>query len=272
MSDYLGHLVSRLILPTAGVQPRLPSLFEPHAKAEPDVEPDLTAASAPERSHRLAGTQTRSDTRVEARAETAPGTQTQMLARSDGLAAVDREGDSRPLPPFERAPAPTDGPSEGALTPVTLPRDLIGPAVALGDGAPIPAPRRTVNPAVDGSASAAEPPSSPGVPPARRHGASVSDLPFARLAQPRSGLEPPAARPRVVPAHVGSPRARPATAPAASARDGGGTENAIHVTIGRVEIRAASTPTASRASASASASPAMTLGEYLRQRRAPGER
>jgi hypothetical protein len=73
-----------------------------------------------------------------------------------------------------------------------------------------------------------------------------------------------------VAAHFGSKPARAQDARPAATRDGGAAEHAIHVTIGRVEIRAAAASPPSRPHASASS--AMTLGEYLRQRRAPGER
>jgi len=47
-------------------------------------------------------------------------------------------------------------------------------------------------------------------------------------------------------------------------------ERTVHVTIGRVEIRAASASPTMRAPAPSSS--AMTLNEYLRQRRTSGER
>src|SRR5262245_32458630 len=44
MSDYFGHLVSRTLFPSASVQPRLASVFEPNARADvDDAPPELMA-------------------------------------------------------------------------------------------------------------------------------------------------------------------------------------------------------------------------------------
>ena len=185
-----------------------------------------------------------------------PQRETHVLEPRRARAGADSDVDSRADVPLERPVAPNDG----ELSSVRLPRELVRPAVDQHTDAPVVARVRPVEPTVHASTLPPALPVSSRDPAGRGARASVSDMPFARLDRPRPVLEPPAARPPVVAAHVGSRPARPVPAQSAVTRVGSDAENTIHVTIGRVEIRAASASPASRSSASTSS--AMTLGEY----------
>ena len=265
MSDYFGHLVSRVLPQTTAVQPRLPSVFEPQARSRiAEAEPATTAATAADAMHLQTGTRSRADASLDDGPVTARGRDTLVHLHRHEWIGRHGDVDPRAALPVERA-AVADA---GELAPATLSRDLVRRAIAPAAEAPIAASGRTAN-RIDGSTAPPAPPASAGASAERDVRASVAETPFARLEQPRPALEPPASRPRVAAAHLGSTPARATHTTPAAAR-GRGAEPAIHVTIGRVEIRAAAAPVVSRATASASS--AMTLGEYLRQRRVPGER
>ena len=269
MSDYLGHLVSRAFPRTTAVQPRLPSIFEPQARPrDAEAEPDIAAASATDSMSAPAGARPALDAHLDDGPLSRRGGDTLVLLHRHEWVGRHGDAESRAALPLAR----TAVPDAGELAPATLSHDLARRALGPSAEAPVAAKGRHADRIGPGSAAPPAAPASPVSPSERDGRVPVTDTPFARLEHPRPALEPPGSRPRVVAAHPGSTPPRRARTPFAVTRDGRGAEPAIHVSIGRVEIRAAAAPAVARASTSASTSSAMTLGEYLRQRRAPGER
>ena len=247
MSDFLARLAARAIGDEATLAPRLPSLFEPsaHTSILPLIREDTTAT---------------------ARHVTVPADDTPPVAdpRHPPRATSPRPIDaSRPAlieQPPTRVPPPAVTPVPDRATPVTV---------------------RAVSPAtLPMTAVAAAPPRVPPPEPVTHAGplqASPVQPRQARTVPPRPETTPPAigtllppapvfANARVAPAHEQTEHAAAVRPRAASAtqRAVAASEPVVHVSIGRIEVRA--TPAAPAPPRRRDEPRPASLDDYLRQR------
>jgi hypothetical protein len=257
--------------PSAGVQPRLPSVFEPNVTADTDaVSPTLTVATGHHSIHRQTATPTRSEDapRVSAQRVRAQIDNARPPAPSDEWS----DGEDRIDSPIARMTTPAVVNVHGELSPPARLRDVVLPDHS-DDGAE---PSAMTTPIASSSARASivreaiGPTRSTDSSDPHARATATDTSPWTRLNARGPELEPPASRPRVVAAQSPSRPARMAQSQADSPLGDSDAERTVHVTIGRVEIRAASASPTMRAPAPSSS--AMTLNEYLRQRRTSGER
>ena len=269
MSDYFGHLVSRVLFPSAGVQPRLPSVFEPNAPSDVDDATRGLTETRPRSSQRRAAMhEDRDDGR---------------LVRPERIPAP--IGDARPAKHVDRTDA--DGDTDSALAPKSYPAAVVSPfgelspVARLRELTPAEAPEDlavlhttalvagpTMRASIADSAVAPDAHADQVAP--RPHAPATEPSTFARLEARGPELEAPATRPRVTTAQFATTPTRRAQARVDSGQNAAEVERTVHVSIGRVEIRAAAASPTVRTPAPASSS--MTLSEYLRQRRTSGER
>lgn len=242
MSDFLDRMAARAIGGDATLAPRLPSLFEPLQRAP--IMPSLDEGEAPARPH-------------DALAAAPPAHDIANPPRSPVPARASIEPPAAHVTPAPRAPLPT--PARAATE---RPRELLQP------------PPAAASPA---RASAAEPAATPSVP--ARPTASLSPLPPRQVRVAPARQE--AARRAPVPGGALLPAPSPvfATTPAASASPGprrtvqaaahaeravATTEPVVHVSIGRLEVRAA--PAAAAPPRRREGPRPGSLDDYLRQR------
>ncbi len=249
MSDFLDRLACRAIGSEAALAPRLPSLFEPSQRA-----PTLALGDEGE----------------------APVQGREAPAASAAMPAALQVQSPHAAGPAERSrasatptdPAPTSAPAQ-AVAPAQR-HTLSSPALEL-------APRNTPpveRPAVPSTAGHPDTTNSPSpVPP--RH-ARLAPRP-ASVSQPACGSLRPApvpvfAAPRVGPASAppGQAVARRAAAAPVASEIGASSEPVVHVSIGRLEVRAVA-PTGAASRRRDGPQPS-GLDDYLRQRGDKGAR
>ena len=309
MSDYLVSLVSRETGLAAAVVPRLPSRFEPEApglqavpQPEHEIEQEESAeAAAAPRQARPAG--------MHRMAAVAPPAPPAPLAAQAVAPATSPRRDQEAAPAAtERKPVAPDLPAPAEMAPkavrskhvAPLARHPVAPAPATGDAPP--ARLQTVPVAQSLHVTPPASPSSPAQPAPRRMAkAVVPAFPTAPAVAARTAgvvnaaAQPPARRdlpqPIVAPAAPASPTRRELVAlapgPRASLRpaaqlmvhseerarpepDSTPPQSVIHVSIGRVEIRAVNAPPAPARSQAKTAS--LSLEQFLAQQKERGMR
>ena len=270
MADFLTRLAMRIGEPEGFVRPRLPSLFEPS-----HLDPVLPAgAEAALTEFRAASLESGSE---DARDESIHGVEASVASDA-------RPADAQPGPRLsrERKQSRSARPAERALE-ADAPYLETPAAARTKQSAPLPMrPPLPPGPQVD--------PVEAGPPPARRSNVllTATERPVApppttifpprweRMAASAAQVPPLIAgeRPVVLPApttqrsaqqsDILRPRIADRTA-ARSIKNEQTSEPTIHVTIGRIDVRAV-TPTAPTSRKAADASPVMSLEEYLRTR------
>lgn len=296
MSDYLGNLLTRTFATGTGIRPRVPSLFEPptvsiQTSAPTSLEQEAEAASSflvPAPADEIAP-QTGPVATPAARPD-APGV-INPQASSTGLrdAPVSRTRsalrprESMPNSPTEPSngktteqavarirPEPPDSPPEisetlAARRPASQPKaesptrsiivnKLIAPPAHLPDAPPVSIKKASDN---NLSAPVAHPPTAPRPVERRETAAPLRPLVGPRPPQTFLPVQP------VRPSRPASPGMAPRLPPPAG-------PPAIHVTIGRIEVRANAAPAPSRPRRAAV--PILNLEDYLRGRAGEGGR
>ena len=288
MSDYLTSLVSRSLAPAPGVRPRLPSIFEP-----PHLHPRLDAPSpfeeeafsepaprlplrqkspppqAPELPHRLAAEPEATSTpRQPAPKQVVPaGNETRA---GESFTSVREAVPTKP-PPSKTVVKPVALPINRSADPVPR-REIVGlksqePNLEADKPA---SDHRLTEPnrqSANGRDSVASQQvrwqsGTPGKDMAAARSSRSGETPFpqnAAVAPPRKPDSP--ISPRLVSPRV---RALPPT------KEPAPTAPTIHITIGRVEVRAVPPPV--REKARPKPQPGLSLEEYLRQRANGGRR
>jgi hypothetical protein len=306
MSDYLQHLVARTLSPEAGVRPQLRSAFEPPPlqggfTLPADLELDTLVESASSASLPL--NEPTPFERVPSRPLNAVPVISTMGDEPPRQVVPPLESDEdkdivpvQPLQPPDGEPtmlqpligAPPDSPenSRAVSTPPSTPRPDPVPVPRRGRAAPT---SDTVHPWV-----AVVPHQAVESEEARSKQIAVvairSVAPAATVLSPSPSVAPTSVRPRpaaeatrnemveseerrsersavaaIRPAGPAAPVFSPGVAPAMAS-----PPPTIHVTIGRVEVRATPPPAGSRAKGALP--PVMSLEEYLRRRAAGGQR
>ena len=296
MNDFLGRLAQRALAPAPAVRPRLASPFEPlagaaaTAPAELDPRPTVESPAAQPSASDLPGlvrndqTESRPDEPAIRRPSLTPltGSNLTLSAAANPLprpasgerAAGRGEGNApsnRPASPLpSRSTAGDDGEKNDPLPqpPLASMTAARGPAPSVGS------PTRPVPPAIFEHNHL--PPSQPAEgrhTPLRNDGQPV---PLARddtpsFSSPKPAAVPPRAASRIIHPHVRLPD--PATAATDAGRSSTPSVPAaapvaamppdVHITIGRVEIRAMTPPAPPRASSRPA--PRVSLDDYLKQ-------
>jgi hypothetical protein len=260
MSDYFLNLAARVLRPEGNIRPRVPSVFEalPNDRAADETAASITTTGTAARRPDLAG-----------HTESAVDRRTSQVREPD---LADRERDGRTTHVLssrvqhESSPATASLSSNGELfapisplnhetvsvrdaeTPTDSPQVLATevPQIRFTADEPKPGDRRVIDlhTAVD----------------ARQFRSDT----FVALSTPLPALVPSAPPVRVAPPI--RPTIREASRPTITGTEGcEAPVPAIHVSIGRVEVRASSSAQTSRPQPPATPS-GMTLTEYLRQR------
>ncbi len=272
MSAYLERLVNRLIQPEAGIQPRLPGLFEP----------------GPLRSE---ATRLRSGAAISAlRTEEAPGEAEEvgfpMEAEPLSDHAPKRPISATQLFPSEQAepqpPQPVQPATPGSrdLSALQQPQRFPGEAHAAPSVAPefeaLPAapPVESFVRETPQEAARKDVPDAPGTPaegraalPAAMRSLPADIKPAQQLEGNPAERHPALTRPILTRLASQEDRApEPAIPQAQPIQAGNGAAPQIHVTIGRIEVRAANPPPAAPRKAAARQGPAVSLEDYLKRR------
>jgi hypothetical protein len=276
MSDYLSTLAARSLRLLPTVTPRLTSLFEPSPRAggslavptAPPVEPAASRPPAPPSVVR--DVPERADAR-EARPASRPAP---IVAATPALRARD-ETDARPRPAIVRVEdvrpsAPVSMKAE--RTPQAEPLPVVPPRREQPrDEMPMTLPVRQ-----DHRRDASEPADLTQRHIARPDGMRIADERLTALERqvlrdrgaPRELQAgegtPPVVRPAIVP--VTTPALAHAARPATDVTSAVPASPAVHVTIGRIDVRAVMPPAASAPRRAAPVSSGMSLEQYLKQR------
>lgn len=246
MSDFLDRLAARAIGGEATLAPRLPSLFEPsaHTPILPTVQEDTTVTTrhaSPPANDKL------------------PAVEPLRPPHATSPRPMDAARPASTEPPLTRMPAPVDASVPDRAAPATARAAPLAPSlsapVATTTRAPPPEPAST-EPATP---SLVQPRQTRTAPPR----IEAAPAPIGSL------LSPPApvfAIPRVAPAREGADHAAAVRLRAASAvnRAVAASEPVVHVSIGRLEVRA--TPAASTPTRRRDEPRPASLDDYLRQR------
>ena len=258
MSDYLTSLATRALLPSGDVQPQLLSLFEPErAGDEPLREDD---APSP-----VAGLE-------EPASEVEPSREPKR-----GLSAAPITEVRAMAPPVSDSPTPSaqslppDAADRGVPREVVVERE-VRREIAAGREASVEPMRVAEAVAEERRVKADE----------VKEFSRATPAPVARIAtatNPRAATEPASADnppPAIVPAQL-PPNPIPVRVPRESARHFSERHRepeprVIQISIGRLEIRAATSTPAPRPNAARPDARAMTLDEYLRDKAAGGRR
>ncbi len=265
MSDYLGNLAAKSLAPASALQPRLASRFEPLAPAAPELragpaflEETVTEIAAPPPAP--------ISTKTESHSPSPPGRGGQGVRPRGAERSEERHAHE----------AAAEKVSEDSPEPVTKPARVQG-VVARRRVQPSEASPRLSRGERGNSAEAAVakpvllqpltvvqipprqdyPVTSPLSPRERGPGGEASRAERSEHHRPQESLSPtPRLQPRVTHAE---------RQPFAPQREAPAPEPVIHVTIGRIEVRATAAPKAPARERPA-ARPAVDLDEYLRQR------
>ena len=264
MSDYLGNLIARTIAPTICVRPRVPSIFEPHPpntgkfelnfeqerfrdeKSLPRFESEARSASDQSNIHRTVTEEKEIIQREIIRPKKIVAEQAEGTGADD--TTVPTRISSR-TGPDSSMPSPVGTVAQSSSTP----RDP-----------PVATSRRPTSNAVKVD-----------VPWIRHKTRPLSDRAVGESPRPRLSVVPPQSIASTLP-HLKPQRLPGVRAVVPSARSVLGKpastkhEPTISVTIGRVEIRAVSSPAPQRAKPKPTT--VLSLEDYLRQRAAGGSR
>jgi hypothetical protein len=268
MSDYLGRAVERETSAASSVRPVLPSLFDPGKSS------DIIAAIEPERTmegERFPSPQDEAKPNIPSLQERLaavnalwmdPAGATLKQPRRAGMpsrkafadladkpaAAFSRESfpSRREQLPTEATTEPIVGPTEASPAP---PQTIIGRTTDVLPGPLLPSTESVVR------LAAQSPPEEPRIVPiiGEPVSASPAAIPLTQV---------------VTPTHTTVPRISPAPSSAGKARspDQGSASRVVHITIGRIEVRAVHPPPEPLPQRPAPASPKISLDEYLKQR------
>jgi hypothetical protein len=272
MSDFLTDLIARQDKPAGAVRPRLPSMFENGAAAEPAAKPAALLAELTveqEAPPPAAATPPAPLSQAPRREPQAPQIAETAPAFAPAHAAQERP---QPLPPLERSverEAPAVAPRRGAKTeapaaeaPERFEETAIQPVVErrvtrlspiVEESEIVEAPRAA--PARRAMETFAPQPSTPPAASVRPLPQPPGPDPIAPVASPFV-MPPPQTRQQTREARR-EPREQPHQARA---------EPSIQITIGRLEIRASEEREAPRARNKDAPSPVMTLDAYLKSR------
>jgi len=293
MADFLSHLAQRLDASTVGVQPRLPAMFEaasddtlpadrightePATGIVEDAPGDLFEADTRDVEPRQ---RRRRDARAspqrpmhQAVPPDAPFSDAETAVESVHREAVDEMVDDRAPPSAVLRPRMSERPevtpdvepaSAAPLRPSTGAARKPWPVRPVEPEQPLPRAASGTRPDIDNAATLPGPGAAAPLPavavvvPASARMSDSEDAPaFNAATSLRPRAEPPS--PRSATPHIDLPARTPAPEPI------------IHVTIGRIEIRA-NTAAAPVVRKSTNASPVMALEEYLRSRTEGGRR
>jgi len=242
MSDFLDRLAARAIGSEATLAPRLPSLFEPLQRAP--IMPLADAGEAPP------------DRREAAPAFHAVPVEAPTSATS---ASTSARPAAVPVTPIEHVVAATS-----ASTAASAAQHASAPSIVSGR-APMPAADRTASPPVSARQAAATPPL-PVQP--RQTRVAPDHQKTARTPASNGALLPaPApvfAAPRMAPTRSERTVVTRAAAARAEGKAGAASEPIVHVSIGRLEVRAA--PVAAAPPRHRDGPQPGSLDDYLRQR------
>jgi hypothetical protein len=246
MSDYLSRLIQRSRGVAPEIEPLIAPLHAPSDQLEERMEPSVEIAPGPPaETHSASDATTRGDVRKGPTAAPNKGARVSPEFRAT-------DGEALPLfpPPKPRPEFPPEKRGEqGGPKESRLPTQL-QPLPSRSDSQPSAAESRPVPPAIE--------PRGPDpdvvAPPTTEHLASVT---ASRGVGPtRIVVQPPVSR-----------HAPPASSAAFTRHSSSNEPPAIHVTIGRVEVRAImAQPEPPKRSAPPPATPRISLEEYLKQR------
>jgi hypothetical protein len=271
MSAYLERLVNRLIQPEAEIQPRLPGLFEPRPRAQATGLEAAESVGAP-------------------RSEEPQGEAEEAQFPIDAVTSEDywQNRPTSPIQPAAAEQAPLQ-PSQ-ALQPTTPEyRAFVAPQPlqrSPGEGQAAPAGREgfhTLPAAAQVESAREDSPkgigqreiAKPFKPEAAARTARTGTLPpLPASLQPIQPLEEPAAEPLPLPSRpiltrLASPEANSAKTAAAQDQPIQADSSAapqIHITIGRIEVRAANPPPVVPRKPAARQGPVVSLEDYLKRR------
>ncbi len=278
MSDYLGNLVARFSAPTAVIKPRLPSLFESSrlfesilpAEVDREVQTVAPESSLPRvdtlavppmtsmHADRIPGSvrseppsEKESSQRTPEFPEVAPVRRPLPRTEEPAFAQPAAVQSERPMearavvrPVFREKNEPTPAPIVAGTVPVISSPPVVPPPLPRTIR-PVPRPVENVSGQIRESA---------------RLEAKIEPSDFSRRPAD-SRAQAVTVRPAVAPLQNLSPKLLPSVASQAPE---------IHVTIGRVEVRASALPVASRVRRTDS--PVLNLQDYLRGRAQEGRR
>ena len=294
MNDFLGRLAQRALAPAPAVRPRLASPFEPlagaagAAPAEFDPQPAAespfarpTATDSPgavrlghdesgphETAIRLASVTPLAGSKLAPTATANP----LPLPASAERGAGRGEGNDPPKRPAAPRPAPPPAGAEGESMDHLLAPPPDSTAAGRGPRPSGASPRLPIPPATAGADRFSPSPTGEARPAPRRADAQPAPLAgddTSSSGPPMPGAIPPPAASRIIHPHVRLPGAATlaadagrATAPAVKAAAAAAPPD-VHITIGRVEIRAVTPPAAPRATSRPA--PRVSLDDYLQQ-------
>lgn len=292
MTDYLSRAVERETSAVPGVRPALPSLFD-SGKASANFSAPETESPGDGEPSRIAHSETNAEVSsvhdslaavtalwTEAAAAPEPSGETEVMARKTSAGFVDKPATVASV----AMPQPTSGAS-----PEQPPRAATADRTArpTAEAAPRRLPQVAAAEPIVRPATASHPSEPPAAPTFSERAPTAHPKPAGTepTARPtRESLEPkPELPPAVAPVtHIVTPA--PATvsrvSPAPSrerarnggvARDDASAPRAIHITIGRIEVRAVHPPAEPVPPRPAPASSRITLEEYLKQRNRVGQ-
>jgi hypothetical protein len=274
MADYLTDLAAGLSGAAGFLRPRQPSLFEPASGEEPIPQPSqpleqVEETYAPPRPPELSRepppsavkpAMHRADTLALEQPSVEPETAAPTAKR--GSRSAEKPAVEDP-PSVERRPASRDAALAAGSEPSFPARDAREPPFSAQD-TPLPRHSSGTRPEIKKLESAATP--TPSVPIVERI-RPVETRPLAPARQPTIDRPAEAADvfrppPPPLPPPIARVRERPRQSQSRAEKQ---AEPTIHITIGRVEVRATS-EVEPRARRKEDVSPVMTLEEYLRQR------
>lgn len=263
MSDFLTHLAARVLAPAASVRPKLASLFEP-----------LTATGALNESP-LFGLQTVEDAASDQHGTPDFETANHRRPAPAEAGADATTGEANPVSPSANSVrlSQINSGSESRDRSTEQPPALLAPRSSRREEAHSSSePSQKLQPSVASPTihsttqhlAASPPPTIPNQPKtASRPGTEETPFHPLLVPPPRDGRAPEPIRP--APSAHTTPRAPAPTAESLV------PPPAIHVTIGRLEIRAV-TPPAAQARPQSTRAPVVSLEDYLRQRASGGGR
>ncbi|HTG33556.1 MAG TPA: hypothetical protein VLB76_11575 [Thermoanaerobaculia bacterium] len=278
MSDYLGNLAAKSLAPAPALQPRLASRFEPLAPAAPELrestvflEETVTESAAPPPAPIPTKTESRSPSpsgRGGVRPRRAERSEEHHAheATAEKISEDSPEPRRKPEPVRRRVPAPVEAEPERVQSVVA--QRSVQPFEASPPDPLSRGERGNLAAAAVAKPVLLQPLTVVQIPP--RQDAAVTSLLSPR--ERATGGEGPREFRTEKPQHQESPvpRLQPRVTlaerqPFAPLREAPAPEPVIHVTIGRIEVRATAAPKAPARERPA-ARPAVDLDEYLRQR------
>ena len=261
MSDYLSRAVEREISAAPGVRPALPSLFdsgqasaavttlETEGQIENSSRHEPLAVNAPVAGVAAASTPTRRD---------------EVMPRRPSVSFLDE-----PVAPPPATVFPTESNSSPqGQQPFAATKPLVRPAAEAPLGTtPVAAVEQVVRPTNPPKAPQATPATGQPIPPVPRPPALRSTHGSTEPTSETSAAVPRAAQARPAVSRVSpAPSSLESSRHSRVARNDSSSPRAIHITIGRIEVRAVHPPPEPVVQRPRPASPKISLDEYLKQR------